>query len=49
MTCGWGGVTSIRSPTPSMFDWPASTQRSPTKTGPTEPCMIIRFSFSAGR
>ncbi len=30
MTPGCGGVTSTRSPTPSMFDCPASTQRSPT-------------------
>jgi hypothetical protein len=34
MTRGLGGVTSIRSPTPSMFDCPARTQRSPTKNGP---------------
>ena len=40
---GWGGVTSTRSPTPSMFDCPASTQRSPTNTGPTSFITLVVF------
>src|SRR4051794_24603794 len=40
-TRGWGGVTSISSPTPSMLDCPASTQRSPTNTGPTDLLTIV--------
>ena len=49
MTCGCGGVTSIRSPTPSMFDCPASTQRSPTKTGPTTRSVIVWSALLDGQ